>query len=96
MSYLELYHLISKPWVSIKEIGLIANCGRDSAIRIRNMIREDIIKNGKKLPISKTIVVPTNKVIELLGLDMDYIINMANTEIRLNNNRALSYASISR
>lgn len=95
MSYLELYQLISKPWASIKEIGLIANCGRDSAIKIRNMIEQEIIKDGKKLPNGKTIVVPTKKVIEYLGLDLDYIVSMANTEVSLNN-RALSYASISR
>ena len=95
MSYLELYQLISKPWASVKEISLIANCGRDSAIKIRNMIEQEIIKDGKRLPIGKTIVVPTKKVIEFLGLDLDYIVCMANTEVSLNN-RALSYASISR
>lgn len=96
MSYLELYQIISKPWASIKEIGLIANCGRDSAIKIRNMIEEEIIKDGKKLPSGKTIVVPTKKVIEYLGLDLEYIINMANTEINLINCRASNYAGISR
>ena len=95
MSYLELYQLISKPWCNVKEISLIANCGRDSAIKIRNMIEQEIIKDGKRLPISKTIVVPTKKVVEFLGLDLDYIVSMANTEVSLNN-RALSYASISR
>lgn len=95
MSYLELYQLISKPWSSVKEISLIANCGRDSAIKIRNMIEQEIIKDGKRLPMSKTIVVPTKKVVEFLGLDLDYIVSMANTEVSLNN-RALSYASISR
>lgn len=95
MSYLELYQLISKPWASVKEISLIANCGRDSAIKIRNMIEQEIIKDGKRLPIGKAIVVPTKKVIEFLGLDLDYIVSMANTEVSLNN-RALSYASISR
>ena len=59
------------------------------------MIEQDIIKDGKKLPNGKTIVVPTKKVIEFLGLDLDYIVSMANTEVSLNN-RTLSYASISR
>lgn len=97
MSYLELFQIISKPWASIKEIGLIANCGRDTAIKIRNKIEEDIIKDGKKLPNGKTIVVPTKKVIEYLGLDLDYIIDMANYEANFkSNNRTLNYASISR
>ena len=96
MSYLELYHVISKPSVSIKEIGLIANCGRDSAIKIRNKIEEGIIKDGKQLHHGKTIVVPTKKVIEYLGLDLDYIINMANIEVNLINGRTSNYAGISR
>lgn len=97
MSYLELYKIISKPWASINEISLIANCGRDAAIKIRNKIEEDIIKEGKKLPNGKKIVVPTKKVIEYLGLDLDYIINMANCEANFeSNNRTLSYASISK
>ena len=50
MSYLELFHLISKPWASINEIRLIANCGRDSAIKIRNNIENTIKKEGKLLP----------------------------------------------
>ena len=44
MSYLELYKIILKPWASINEIRLIANCGRDSAIKIRNTIQNKIIK----------------------------------------------------
>lgn len=96
MSYLELFQIISKPWASIKEISQIANCGRDAAIKIRNMIEDEILKEGKNLPKGKTIVVPTKKVIEYLGLDVDYIVNMADTEAKLNNNGTLSYASISR
>ena len=95
MSYLELFQVISKPWASIKEISLIANCGRDTAIKIRNNIEKEIIKDGKRLPKGKTIVVPTKKVIEYLGLDLDYIVNMANNEAKLNN-RTLNYASVSR
>lgn len=97
MSYLELYKIISKPWASIEEIKKIANCGRDSAIKIRNSIEDKINKNGKVLPTGKTIVVPMKDVIAYLGLDLSYIINMANTELNLKlNDRALNYAGISR
>lgn len=96
MSYLELYKIILKPWASINEIRLIANCGRDSAIKIRNTIQNKLIKEGKNLPTGKTIVVPMKYVIEYLGLDMNYIIEMANNESNMLNNGTLSYASISR
>lgn len=97
MFCLELYKIISKPWASIEEIKKIANCGRDSAIKIRNSIEDKINENGKVLPTGKTIVVPMKDVIDYLGLDLSYIINMANTELNFKlNDRALSYASISR
>jgi len=97
MSYLELYKIISKPWASIEEIRKIANCGRDSAIKIRNNIESEINKSGKILPTGKTIVVPMKNVVDYLGLDLNYIIEMASTELNLlSNDRALNYASISR
>jgi len=97
MSYLELYKIISKQWASIEEIRKIANCGRDSAIKIRNNIEKEIIKNGKVLPSGKTIVVPMKNVVDYLGLDLNYIIEMANTELNLlSNDRTPNYASISR
>lgn len=95
MSYLELFQIVSNPWTSIKEISLIANCGWDAAIKIRNKIEEEILKEGKKIPKGKTIVVPTGKVLEYLDLNIDYIVSMTDTEAKLND-RTLSYASISR
>ncbi len=99
MSYLELFKTISKPWASVNEIKLIANCGRDSAIKIRNDIQETIISQGKFLPSAKTIVVPMKYVIDYLGLDLSFIKDMAIYEANIINNdtdRTIQHASISR
>ena len=99
MSYLELFKTISKPWASVNEIKLIANCGRDSAIKIRNDIQENIISQGKFLPSAKTIVVPMKYVIDYLGLDLSFIKDMAIYESNIINNdkdRTIQHASISR
>lgn len=98
MSYLELFKIISRPWTSIKEIRLIANCGRDSAIKIRNDIENIITSEGKILPTGKTIMVSMKYVVEYLGLDLRHITDMANYELNLidDKDRALNYASISR
>lgn len=99
MSYMELYSIISKPWASINEIKLIANCGRDTAIKIRNQIQEKISKSGKQLPKSKTIIVPMKNVLDYLHLDYDYIINMAINERKVfqeSNIRTNKHASISK
>ena len=99
MSYLELFKTISKPWASVNEIKLIANCGRDSAIKIRNDIQENIISQGKFLPSAKTIIVPMKYVIDYLGLDLSFIKDMAIYEANIINNdkdRTIQHAGISR
>ena len=98
MTYLEFYSLISKPWAGTKEISLIANCGRDKATKIRNTIINEINKEGKRVPEGKTIVVPTKRVIDYLGLDQQYILDMAKNETNIfssNDKRSLNYARIS-
>ena len=96
MSYSELFKLISSPWCSTNDIKLIARCGRDTAIKIRKEIEKEIEKNGKSLPRAKTVCVPTQKVIEYLGLDLNYIKEMAQNEETLNIYRTSQYASISK
>ena len=97
MSYLELLKLISSPWCSTKEIQLIARCGRDTAIKIRKSIEKDIQKNSKLLPHAKTKWVPTQKVLEYIGLEVSYIQEMAKCEEQMNmNSRTSCYAGLSR
>lgn len=98
MSYGELYSVINQAWASLKEIQLIARCGRKAAEHIRDNIKNDIINSGKKLPEGKTIVIPMKDLLEYLNLDLDYITQMAMNEQKLNlaNNRTNNYAGISR
>ena len=46
MSYGELYNVINHAWASLKEIQLIAQCGRKAAENIRDSIKNDIINSG--------------------------------------------------
>ena len=94
MSYMQLFEVVNKPWASIKEIELIANCGRDSAIKIRNEIEDRIIKSGRNLPKSKTILVPMKDVLEYFNLDLKFIIEMVKYNQQLN--RTENYAGISK
>lgn len=73
MFYKELYSLVLKPWSIVKEIMKIANCGRDTSIKIRNEIINEIINSGKQIPNTKIINVPTKNVIDKLNLDVNYI-----------------------
>ena len=93
MSYKELYSWVSKPWSSVKEIQKIAHCVRDTAIKIRNEIINEIINSGKQIPNTKIINVPTKNVIDKLNLDVNYIFQMSNLEDGI---RTENYASISK
>ncbi len=84
MNYKELCTIIVKPWISVNEIMTLANCGRNSAIKLRKEIEERIIKSGKILPKSSPLLVPTKKVLECLGLDEVYIFEMAEKEKKFN------------
>ena len=77
MSYKELSETISKPWVDTDDIMQIACCSKNSAIKIRVQIEEQVLNSGKKLPPSSRKFVPTKLLIEYLGLDIDYIFSMA-------------------
>ena len=83
MTYLDLYKIISEPWISVTGISKIARCSRDTALKIRNIIEEDIIKSGKGLPQCKTKYVPTRLVLDYLNFDVKNIIEMAMQEKKM-------------
>ena len=77
MNYKELLDIISKPWIDTNGIMEIAQCGKNSAIKIRWDIEKSILDSGLKLPKSNKRHVPTKLVLEYLGVDVEYIKNMA-------------------
>ena len=83
MTYLDLYKIISQPWISVTDISKIARCSRDTALKIRHTIEEDIIKSGKRLPECKTKYVPTRLVLDYLSFDVNNIMEMAEHEKKM-------------
>lgn len=80
---IELLSIITKPWVDIKDISLILDCGRDKASEIRNNIINNLNNDGITVPRSKHKIIPTKYLIDYLNLDINYIYNMANLETKL-------------
>lgn len=77
----------------------IMDCGRDSAIKMRDTIIDEIHKCGKEVLNGKTIVVPMQYIVEKLNLDLEYLTKMAKLEQYLEviaNDTAVNYASISK
>lgn len=83
MSSLEIIGILSKQWASVNDIKKLANCGRDKASLIRDNICNEIIKEGKLLPICKEKIVPMERVVDYLNINIDYIYSMAEKEKKL-------------
>ena len=80
MSYEETLNILNKLWLDSKDIQKLLNCGKDSARKIRDNIAIIIKSKGYELPLGKNKKVSTKEVIEYLGLDINYIIEMASLE----------------
>ena len=77
MSYKEMAEMVTKVWINSDVIMRLLNCGKNSAIKIRESIEKEIIDSGKLIPPSMTKYVPTKLVLERVGLDANYILEMA-------------------
>lgn len=77
MNYKEMANVVSKVWINSNDIMKICNCGKNTAIKIRQNVEKNIIESGKYVPPSMIKYVPTKLVLEYVGLDEDYIFEMA-------------------
>lgn len=77
MNYKEMSKIISKVWINSDDIMKICNCGKNTAIKIRRDVEKSIIDSGKLVPPSMVKFVPTKLVLEYIGLDENYIFEMA-------------------
>lgn len=77
ISYVEMKSIISKVWINSDDIMKLAQCGKHTAVTIRDEIEKQIISQGKHVPKSAIKCVPTHLVLEYLGLDIDLICKMA-------------------
>lgn len=60
--------LISKQWASVKDIQLLADCGRDTALKIKNAIVKEL--ENWILPKGQ---IPMSKLVEYLKIDINYL-----------------------
>ena len=76
MTYEEMREICSKFWLTKKDIMLLCGCGRNNATELINSIRNDLVSKGINLPKTKYKIVPTQSVLEHLGIDNDYKIKV--------------------
>ena len=89
MTYLEIASILSKQWANVNDIKVLASCGRDNATSIRNIINDNIIKQGYNLPISRKKLVPMDYVAKYLNLNVNYIFDMAEKEKKLKRKKGM-------
>lgn len=67
----EILEILNSPWVGTKEIKRLACVGDNKAIQIKKAIKEQLSEEGYTLP--STNVVPTEKVVEYLKINIKYL-----------------------
>ena len=77
MNYKEMAAMLTQVWINSDGIMQLCNCGKNTAIKIRQEVEKEITENGKFIPPSMTKYVPTKLVLDYIGLDVDYIFKMA-------------------
>ena len=70
MNAKETLDLISKPWCNLNDIMLLAQVGRNSALKIKKEIKCNFYKDNKLI---STRLLPMNAVVEYLNLDIKYL-----------------------
>jgi len=73
MNYLEIEQVISKPYITAKEISMIYPVGITNARKVVDAICRDMEAKGTPLPKARKKLVPTERVLKKLGLNAELI-----------------------
>ena len=66
----ETLKLIAQQWCNLSDLMKLANIGRNSALTIKNKIKNDLEKEGYYVPKN---AVPMQEVVKYLNIDIDYL-----------------------
>lgn len=70
LSSKEMLDLLDTQWAGTSEIKLIAQCGKNRALAIKNQIRKELENSNYYLPNNK---IPMFKLVEYLGINIQYL-----------------------
>ncbi len=80
MNAKETLNLISKQWCDLNDLKKLTGLGNNSAIKLKNQIKVELINKGYQLP-SK--LLPMNEVVSYLKINISYLQKMAK-EVQIN------------
>lgn len=78
LSASEMLHILQKAWLGTSDIRAIAMCGTGRAGQIKKQIADKLEKENYYLPNG---LVPTDKVIEYLKINISYLKKISKLEI---------------
>lgn len=70
MTAKETLELVSKQWCSVSDLMLLANVGRNIALRIKKTIKDNLTSQGYLVPKH---VIPMKEVVKYLDIDISYL-----------------------
>lgn len=76
--YIEQEKVLNKPWISTEDLLIIIPTGKNAVNNFRKSLMEEMDKAGEFYFKTRPILVPTNKVIEKLNIDVALIRREAN------------------
>ena len=79
MNAIDTLQLISKQWCDIQDLMKLTNLGRNSVLKIRKEIINDLTNQGYKLPCN---LIPMCEVVNKLKINVPYLKAMANMELK--------------
>lgn len=73
MNAIETLELLSKQWCSLQDLMKLTNLGRNSALKIRKDIINDLVNQGYKLAAN---LIPMCEVVNKLNINIPYLKSM--------------------
>ena len=70
----EILKLISKQWCNLDDLMLLAEIGKNNAVKLRKEIKQDLINQGYTLPNNR---LPMIEVVNKLKININYLEKMA-------------------
>ncbi len=70
----ETLKLISKQWCNLNDLMLLAEIGKNNAVKLRKEIKQDLINQGYTLPNNR---LPMIEVVNKLKININYLEKMA-------------------
>jgi len=70
----ETLKLISKQWCNLNDLMLLAEIGKNNAVKLRKEIKQDLISQGYTLPNNR---LPMIEVVNKLKININYLEKMA-------------------